>query len=180
MGWSISLLADLPSSEWTLGHVALFIFRWRMFSAPSPLHPPPQVREDALHLLHVLCSRHWGVDGPTPLPGTPPGLGHTTTATAAAATIGPSRNNGGSGFPGPSPLRSASAGRLSEEYVGAAATVTAVGGGGTAGVLPAPLVLVGNLQDQYQNFQLVVSSKFARYELVCGCDMCDHVWSQRM
>ncbi len=106
-----------------------------------------QVREDALHLLHVLGTRHWAAaPPPQQQPGTPPRIG------------GPASGGGSRGFE-PSSM-------MASDGFGAGGGGFGAGGGGAVPFTDEEtqsLVLVGNLQDAYENWQLQVSSKFARW-----------------
>ena len=136
-----------------------------MFILPPPAPHLIQVREDALHLLHVLRYRHWGPpsggamgdSGLHPLrPGTPP----------------PAATSGGGDW-----LRSQIQTR-GRSPPGAGSVAGSAGGGGGSSqqalgdltlssvvhtpLSTPPVVLVGNLQDAYHSFQLSISLDFAQ------------------
>lgn len=91
-----------------------------------------QVREDALHMLHVLSQREWGVAG-----------------AGGGGRAGPSRQ-------GTQDMGGADGG--GDDDAGECASVLSdLGGGGGDAV-----VVLGNLQDSYQQFQYQLSCKLAR------------------
>lgn len=101
-------------------HVVLSLVLYKM------VDPSPEVREDALHMLHVLSTREWHLTG--------------LAGAAAAAT--------------------AAGLKAQEQQQEENFTLEAEGGSGT-------VVVMGTLQDSYQQFQFELSIKVARCVVLC-------------
>lgn len=102
-------------------HVVLSLVLYKMVDSS------PEVREDALHMLHVLSTREWQA---------------STEDLAAAAAAGMS-----------------GAWQAREQQQEEAFALEAEGGSGT-------VVVLGALQDSYQQFQFQLASKLARWALI--------------
>lgn len=114
-------------------HVILSLVLYKMIDAS------PEVREDALHMLHVLSTREWqqnqpGAEGGVDLSGN----------TESGGMLG--RGWG---------LRPSSRGKQPGGAEGAEEWMEDDGGSGT-------VVVLGALQDSYQQFQYQLSAKLAR------------------
>jgi hypothetical protein len=106
-------------------HVVLSLVLYKMVDSS------PEVREDALHMLHVLSTREWQASA-------------ADMAAAAAAGIG-----GAGGW------RAAQAQQQQQQQQDEMFALEAEGGSGT-------VVVLGALQDSYQQFQYQLAVKLAR------------------
>lgn len=106
----------------------------------------PDIREDALHMLHTLSDREWHSSAVAPR-GTPKG---DPAAAAAAADSAWMVHMGGNG-----------------------------GGGGGSGPGRA-LVVLGGLQDSYQQFQYQLSEKLARDHPEMSEALCEEVMTRQL
>jgi hypothetical protein len=107
-------------------HVVLSLVLYKMVDSS------PEVREDALHMLHVLSTREWQASAAD------------MAAAAAAAGIG-----GAGGW------RAAQAQQQQQQQRDEMFALEAEGGSGT-------VVVLGALQDSYQQFQYQLAVKLAR------------------
>ncbi|KAG2450803.1 hypothetical protein HYH02_004640 [Chlamydomonas schloesseri] len=104
----------------------------------------PEVREDALHMLHVLSLREWQQPATAPLPS------------ASTELLGGAGGGAGSGVDG-----------------------SEAGGGGGALEEQAPVV-VGGLQDSYQQFQYLLSCKLARDHPELSEALCEELMTRQL
>jgi hypothetical protein len=132
-------------------HVVLSLVLYKMVDSSS------EVREDALHMLHVLSTREWQASAAD------------ISAAAAAA-----------GLAGAGGWRAAQAQQQQQQQQQQRDEVFALEAEGGSGTV----VVLGALQDSYQQFQYQLAVKLARWvrglALACKCMACAlhvHVWA---
>ncbi|EFJ49201.1 hypothetical protein VOLCADRAFT_117341 [Volvox carteri f. nagariensis] len=130
--------------------------------------PAQEVREDALHMLNVLSQREWqsGASAAAQGLGLGLGLGADPGSSQAAAGASPSSRNGAPGSP-----------NGADAEVGAAAVSSSSG----VGVSDDGAVLViGSLQDSYNQFQYELSGSLAREHPELSEALCEEMMTRQL
>jgi hypothetical protein len=145
---TLNLVVQVVSEVYALcpvraeAHVVLSLVLYKM------VDPQPDVREDALHMLHILSTREWQ----SSLVG---------TAAAAAAASSPSAAAGGTQGEEREKLGLDDDGVAEKEGDGA-------------------VVVLGALQDSYQQFQYQLSAKLARDHPELSEALCEEVMTRQL
>ncbi|PNG99539.1 hypothetical protein TSOC_014680, partial [Tetrabaena socialis] len=159
-----------PGAVRCSGHVVLALVLYKLVDANQ------EVREDAMHMLHVLSQREWqhgggggggaeGAEGADSFFGTGAGGGGGPGGTAAGGRgLTSSRNSRGSLAP---------AGGSDHEG-------PAGGGGGGEEEGGAAVVVLGSLQDSYQQFQYQLSYRLARDHPELSEALCEEVMTRQL